>query len=70
IHNTAIEQITLNPPTENSRGLRFGMFPQIRNVILDGMEAAFTGEMTAQAALDQAVQRGNAILREFERTVR
>lgn len=70
IHNTAIEQITLTPPTENSRGLRFGMFPQIRNVILDGMEAALTGEMTAQAALDQAVQRGNELLREFERTVR
>lgn len=69
IHNTAIEQITLNPPTENSRGLRFGMFPQVRNVILDGMEAAFTGEMTAQQALDQAVQRGNQLLREFERTV-
>ncbi|POR00673.1 glycerol-3-phosphate ABC transporter substrate-binding protein [Alkalispirochaeta sphaeroplastigenens] len=70
IHNTAIAQITLNPPTDHSRGLRFGMFPQIRNVILDGMEAALTGEMTAQRALDQAVSRGNALLREFERTVR
>ncbi|TVQ98423.1 MAG: sn-glycerol-3-phosphate ABC transporter substrate-binding protein UgpB [Spirochaetaceae bacterium] len=70
IHNTAIEQITLNVPTENSRGLRFGMFPQVRNVILDGMEAALTGEMTPQQALDEAVVRGNAILREFERTVR
>ncbi|TVQ41314.1 MAG: sn-glycerol-3-phosphate ABC transporter substrate-binding protein UgpB [Spirochaetaceae bacterium] len=70
IHNTAIEQITLNEPTEHSRGIRFGMFPQIRNVIEDGMEAAFTGQMTAQQALDQAVSRGNEILREFERTVR
>ncbi len=69
IHNTAIEQITLNPPTDNSRGLRFGMFPQVRNVILDGMEAAFAGDMSAEDALNQAVERGNALLREFERTV-
>ncbi len=69
IHNTAIEQITLNPPTENSRGLRFGMFVQVRNVILDAMEATFAGEMTARNALDQAVARGNDLLREFERTV-
>lgn len=70
IHDVAIRQITNKPPTNNSRGLRFGMFPQIRNIIEDGMEAAFTGQMTAQAALDQAVQRGNQMLREFERRVR
>ncbi len=69
IHNTAIEQITLNEPTDNSRGLRLGQFPQIRNEILDGMEAAFAGDMSAQAALDRAVERGNELLREFEQTV-
>lgn len=69
IHNTAIEQITLNPPTDNSRGLRFGNFPQVRSEILDAMEAAIAGDMTAQDALDSAVERGNAILREFEETV-
>ena len=69
IHNTAIEQITLNEPTDNSRGLRFGNFVQIRSHILDAMEAAIGGDASAQDALDDAVRRGNDLLREFERTV-
>ncbi|MFP4374879.1 MAG: sn-glycerol-3-phosphate ABC transporter substrate-binding protein, partial [Spirochaetaceae bacterium] len=69
IHNTAIEQITLNEPTENSRGLRFGNFPQIRDEILTAMEAIFAGDLSAQEGLDQAVERGNELLREFEQTV-
>ncbi len=69
IHNTAIEQITLSEPTENSRGIRFGNYVQGRSVILDAMEAIFAGDMGAQAALDDAVRRGNELLREFERTV-
>jgi sn-glycerol 3-phosphate transport system substrate-binding protein len=34
------------------------------------MERALQGQQTAQAALDSAVQRGNRVLREFERTAR
>ncbi len=69
IHNTAIEQITLNQPTDNSRGLRFGNFVQVRDEILTAMEAIFNGDLSAQEGLDQAVERGNNLLREFERTV-
>ena len=69
VHNTAIEQITLNEPTDNSRGLRFGNFVQVRDHILDSMEAAIGGDATAEEALDDAVERGNQLLREFEQTV-
>ena len=63
----SIEQITLKPPTENSRGLRLGSFVLIRDVIDDELEQAFTGKKSAQAAMDSAVERGNRLLRQFER---
>jgi sn-glycerol 3-phosphate transport system substrate-binding protein len=63
----SIEQITLNPPTENSRGVRLGSFVLIRDVIDDELEHAFSGKKSAQAALDSAVERGNRLLRQFER---
>ena len=63
----SIEQITRKPPTENSKGLRLGFFVLIRNVIDDELEQAFAGKKSAQAALDSAVERGNRLLRQFER---
>lgn len=63
----SIEQITLKPPTENSRGLRLGSFTLIRDAIDDELEQAFSGNKTAQAAMDSAVERGNNMLRQFER---
>ena len=64
--DTSIKQMTLNPPTENSKGLRFGNFVQIRDVISEEMEAVMTGAKTGQQAADDAVRRGNAMLRDFE----
>ena len=63
----SIEQITLKPPTENSRGVRLGSFVLIRGVIDDELEQAFSGKKSAQEALDSAVERGNRLLRQFER---
>jgi sn-glycerol 3-phosphate transport system substrate-binding protein len=63
----SIEQITLKPPTENSRGVRLGSFVLIRDVIDDELEQAFSGKKSAKAALDSAVERGNRLLRQFER---
>jgi sn-glycerol 3-phosphate transport system substrate-binding protein len=66
---TALKQMTLNPPTENSRGLRFGNYVQIRDIINDELEAVWGGSKTAKEALDSAVARGNDLLRKFEKTV-
>jgi sn-glycerol 3-phosphate transport system substrate-binding protein len=63
----SIEQITLKTPTENSRGLRLGSFVLIRDAIDDELEQAFSGKKSAQAAMDSAVERGNKLLRQFER---
>ena len=63
-------QLTRTQPTENSRGLRLGNMPEIRNIIQEELEKAFQGQQTAQQALDNAVQRGNVVLRNFERANR
>jgi sn-glycerol 3-phosphate transport system substrate-binding protein len=63
----SIEQMTLKPPTEHSKGIRLGSFVLIRDVIDEELEQAFSGKKSAQAALDQAVERGNRLLRQFER---
>ena len=65
--DVSIKQMTLNPPTENSKGLRLGSFVQIRNIIEEEMESALQGNKSAQEALDSAVTRGNELLRQFER---
>jgi sn-glycerol 3-phosphate transport system substrate-binding protein len=66
---TPILELTNKPPTENSRGLRLGNMVQMRDVWAEEIEAALAGQKSAQAALDAAVSRGNAMLRQFERTV-
>jgi sn-glycerol 3-phosphate transport system substrate-binding protein len=68
--DTAIQQLSLNTPTPNSRGVRFGNFVQVRDVINEEMEAIWAGSKTAQEGLDEAVSRGNELLRKFERSVK
>jgi sn-glycerol 3-phosphate transport system substrate-binding protein len=60
-------QMTAKPPTENSRGLRLGNLVQIRDIIAEDLEGVFAGKSDAQAALDDAVKRGNGLLRQFEK---
>ncbi|MGA8293955.1 MAG: sn-glycerol-3-phosphate ABC transporter substrate-binding protein UgpB [Rhodoplanes sp.] len=63
----AIKQLTLNPPTDNSKAIRLGSFILIRDVIEDEMELALSGKKSPKDALDDAVKRGNELLRQFER---
>jgi sn-glycerol 3-phosphate transport system substrate-binding protein len=63
-----LKELTNKPPTENSRGLRFGGMVQMRDVWSEEIEAALAGKKSAKEALDAAVTRGNQMLRQFERT--
>jgi sn-glycerol 3-phosphate transport system substrate-binding protein len=63
---TALKQMTLNTPTENSKGLRFRDHAQTRDIIYNELEAIFAGQKTAQQGLDDAVAEGNKLLRKFE----
>jgi len=64
--DTAIKQLSLNTPTPSSKGLRFGNFVQIRDVINEELEAIWSGQKNARQGLDDAVERGNKLLRKFE----
>ena len=66
VDELAVKQLTFKAPTPNSKGLRFGNFVQGRDVIEEEMEAVFAGKKEAKQALDDAVRRGNDILRRFE----
>jgi sn-glycerol 3-phosphate transport system substrate-binding protein len=63
-------QMSRNEPTGNSKGLRLGNFDQIRTIIDEELEAVWAGDKDAQAALDNAVARGNQLLRRFEQANR
>jgi sn-glycerol 3-phosphate transport system substrate-binding protein len=66
---TPLLELTNKEPTENSRGLRLGNMVQLRDVWAEEIEAALSGKKPAKQALDDAVSRGNAMLRQFERTI-
>ena len=63
----AIQQLSLNTPTPKSKGIRFGNFVQVRDIINDEMEAVWNGSKSASDAMDTAVEKGNKLLRKFER---
>jgi len=65
-YELAVRQLTNKEPTENSKGLRFGNYVQGREVIEEEMEAVFAGKKDAKTAMNDAVRRGNDILRKFE----
>jgi sn-glycerol 3-phosphate transport system substrate-binding protein len=53
--------------TNNSRGVRAGNFPQIRDVMDEELEAVWTGKKTAKQGLDDAAKRGNEIIERFNK---
>jgi sn-glycerol 3-phosphate transport system substrate-binding protein len=59
-------QMTAKEPTANSKGLRLGSFDQIRGIIDEELEGIWSGDKTAQEAMDSAKERGDALLRRFE----
>ena len=66
----AMRQLNHKPPTANSKGLRFGNFVQGREVIEEEIEAVLAGKKDAKTALDDAVRRGNELLRRFAATAK
>lgn len=65
-----VKQLTRGKVTPNSRGLRLGRLPEIRNIIQEEFEKALQGQQTGQQAMDAAVTRGNRVLREFQKSMK
>jgi sn-glycerol 3-phosphate transport system substrate-binding protein len=53
--------------TDNSRGIRLGNMAELRVIIEEEWEKALGGQQDARQALTNAVARGNAVLRSFQR---
>ena len=51
--------------TPNSQGIRLGNYTSVRDAIEEQMENIFSGKKTAKQGLDDAVAKGNEILKEF-----
>ncbi len=64
----AVVSLLRAEPTENSMGIRLGNYVEIRNILLEEIQQALTGEQTMQQAFDEGVRRGNDLLRRFEAT--
>jgi sn-glycerol 3-phosphate transport system substrate-binding protein len=69
-HEIAIRQLLLNQPTRESRGIRLGDFQNIRLIIEEELEGVWDGKVPPKLALDRAAERGDLILRRFEREQR
>jgi sn-glycerol 3-phosphate transport system substrate-binding protein len=63
----AIAQLLLHSPTRESRGIRLGDFAQVRAILEEELEGAWNDTVPPKLALDRAAERGNEVLRRFER---
>jgi sn-glycerol 3-phosphate transport system substrate-binding protein len=62
----AILQLSRGTPTANTRAVRLGNYTQYVAAIEEELELVWSHKKTAQQGLDDAVRRGNEILRRFE----
>jgi|CXWL01.1.fsa_nt_gi sn-glycerol 3-phosphate transport system substrate-binding protein len=66
-HEIAVKQLLLNNPTRESRGIRLGEFQQIRAILEEELEGVWDGKVPPKLALDRAAERGDVLLRRFEK---
>ncbi|MFI5018303.1 MAG: glycerol 3-phosphate ABC transporter, partial [Dongiales bacterium] len=65
---TAIASLNVEAAGSGPGGIRLGNFLQIRAELSNGLQEIFANKVTVQQGLDEAVTRGDAILRRFEAT--
>lgn len=65
-----VEQLARGTVTPNTRGLRLGRLPEIRNIIQEELEKALQGGQTAQQMLEAAVTRGDKVLKDFAKSAK
>lgn len=61
-----VEQM-IRQATDNTKGIRLGNMLQIRTIMDEETEKVWIGEQEPKQALDNIVERGNALLKRFER---
>lgn len=62
-YEIAISELKNTNPTEYSKGIRIIGLPSIRNIIEANFESMLSGKISAQKALDDAIEKGNDIIK-------
>jgi len=65
----AVTQLNVQT-TDQSRGVRLGFLPQIREVEDGEMERIFAGQVSAKDGLATMIKRGNELLEKFEKSAK
>jgi sn-glycerol 3-phosphate transport system substrate-binding protein len=63
----AVVQLARGTPSDNSKGFRLGNSAQANIAIKEEIQAGLLGQKPMQKAMDDAVGRGNEVLRQFEK---
>lgn len=63
----AVLEVMNGKNTPYTKGIRLGNYTNIREEIINSIERALDGELTAEQALNEAVSKGNKLLSEFEK---
>jgi sn-glycerol 3-phosphate transport system substrate-binding protein len=63
----AVLQLARGTPSDNSRGFRLGNSAQVNIAVKEEIQAGLLGQKPIQKAMDDAVARGNEVLRQFEK---
>ena len=64
----AIASLNASPVTEYTRGIRLGGYTQVRKEIRDAFTEIFANKVSVDEGMNAAVERGNVVLRKFEKT--
>jgi sn-glycerol 3-phosphate transport system substrate-binding protein len=64
-HLTAFDQISSGKTTAQSQGVRIGNYQAVRDALEAELESVIAGNKTAKQGLDDAVKKGNELLKEF-----
>lgn len=63
----AVLEVLGSQPTDHTWGIRLGNYIEVRDILIDYLEKAFSGELSAEKALNQGVVEGNKLLETFEK---
>ncbi|MCB9060472.1 MAG: sn-glycerol-3-phosphate ABC transporter substrate-binding protein UgpB [Halobacteriovoraceae bacterium] len=66
----AVSQLLRGTPGKLNRGIRLGGFTQIRELINEELEKIWSGRVSTEEGLNNAVKRGNLVLKQFNRTMK
>lgn len=64
----AVQELTLHKPSAGWKGIRLGAYVQYRKIINQELENVWSGEKTAEEALDSATKRTNQAMQRFAAT--